>query len=93
MPSGTMRSSATATGSLPSPAREHLNSVGGGARVNWDRFVLDAALAVPLTHVGPLNSEPDPRVPHLAHDPPVAMEILMTTVAYPPYPALIDTSS
>ena len=42
--------------------REHLNSVGAGARVNWDRFVLDAALAVPLTHVGPLNRKPDPRV-------------------------------
>jgi hemolysin activation/secretion protein len=42
--------------------RQHLNSVGGGARVNWDRFVLDAGLAVPLTHVGPLNSKPDPRL-------------------------------
>lgn len=41
--------------------RQHLNSVGAGARVNWDRFVLDAGLAVPLTHVGPLNRKPDPR--------------------------------
>jgi len=43
------------------PGREHLNSIGAGARVNWDRFVLDAALAVPLTHVGALNRKPDPR--------------------------------
>ena len=42
--------------------REHLNSIGAGARVNWDRFVLDAALAVPLTRVGPLNERPDPRI-------------------------------
>jgi hemolysin activation/secretion protein len=42
--------------------REHLNSVGGGARVNWDRFLLDAALAVPLSRVGPFNRRPDPRV-------------------------------
>lgn len=40
---------------------QHLNSIGGGARVNWDRFVLDAGLAVPLTHVGPLGRKPDPR--------------------------------
>lgn len=42
--------------------RENLNSVGAGARVNWNRFVLDAGLAVPLTHVGPLNVKPDPRL-------------------------------
>jgi hemolysin activation/secretion protein len=42
--------------------REHLNSIGGGARVNWNRFVLDAGLAVPLTRVGPLNQRPDPRL-------------------------------
>lgn len=41
--------------------REHLNSVGLGARVSWDRFVLDATMAVPLTRVGPLNERPDPR--------------------------------
>jgi hemolysin activation/secretion protein len=41
--------------------REHLNSVGAGARVNWNRFVLDAGLAIPLTHLGPLNRRPDPR--------------------------------
>ena len=29
----------------------HLNSAGGGARVNFDRFALDAALAVPLTRI------------------------------------------
>jgi hemolysin activation/secretion protein len=42
--------------------REHLDSVGAGARVNWDRFVIDAGIAVPLTHVGPLNVKPDPRL-------------------------------
>ena len=42
--------------------REHLNSVGAGVRVNWQRFTLDAGLAVPLTHVGPLNDKPDPRL-------------------------------
>jgi len=41
---------------------EHLNSVGAGARVNWNRFVLDANLAVPLTRIGPFNHRPDPRV-------------------------------
>ncbi len=39
-----------------------LSSVGGGVRVNFDRFALDSALAVPLTHVGPLDQKPDPRV-------------------------------
>lgn len=39
-----------------------LNSVGGGARVNFDRFTLDAALAVPLNRVGVDNLKPDPRV-------------------------------
>jgi hemolysin activation/secretion protein len=40
---------------------EHLNSVGGGARVNFDRFALDASLAVPLTRVGFDDKRPDPR--------------------------------
>jgi hemolysin activation/secretion protein len=39
----------------------HLNSVGGGARINWDRFIIDAALAVPLNRVGPLNQRPATR--------------------------------
>jgi hemolysin activation/secretion protein len=39
-----------------------LNSAGGGARVNWDRFVLDAGLAFPLNRVGPLNQRPDTRL-------------------------------
>ncbi len=38
-----------------------LNSVGGGARVNFDRFSLDAAVAFPLTHAGIENRKPDPR--------------------------------
>ena len=48
-------------GSVIVTERQHLDSIGGGARVNFDRFVLDAALALPLTHVGPLNRKPDPR--------------------------------
>lgn len=40
----------------------HLDSVGGGARVAFDRFILDAALAVPLTRVGIFDEKPDPRV-------------------------------
>ena len=42
--------------------REHLNSVGGGARINFDRFALDAALAIPLTRAGLDNRRPDPRL-------------------------------
>ena len=53
------------------------NSIGGvGARVNWDRFVLDAGLAVPLTQVGPDNASPTP-VSDLADHPLVAMELPM----------------
>ena len=40
---------------------EHLNSVGGGARVNFDRFALDASVAVPLTRIGFDDKRPDPR--------------------------------
>ena len=39
-----------------------LDSVGGGARVNFDRFVLDAALAVPLSRAGPFDKKPGPRL-------------------------------
>lgn len=39
----------------------HLDSVGGGARVTFDRFLLDATLAVPMTRVGILDRKPDPR--------------------------------
>jgi len=49
-------------GSIIVTQREYLNSIGAGARVNWDRFVLDAALAVPLTRVGPFNTKPAPRL-------------------------------
>jgi hemolysin activation/secretion protein len=44
------------------PQPDELDSVGGGARINFDRFALDAAVAVPLTRVGPDNVRPDPRV-------------------------------
>ena len=41
--------------------REHLNSIGAGARVNFDRFAIDAALAVPLTRIGIDNKRPPAR--------------------------------
>jgi hemolysin activation/secretion protein len=40
----------------------HLSSVGAGARASFDRFYVDAALAVPLSHVGLLDEKPDPRL-------------------------------
>jgi hemolysin activation/secretion protein len=40
---------------------DHLNSVGGGARANLNRFTLDAGLAVPLSRVGIPARKPDPR--------------------------------
>lgn len=40
---------------------DHLDSVGAGARVNFDRFALDAALAVPLTRIGVDNKRPGAR--------------------------------
>ena len=41
--------------------RDYLNSIGAGARVNFDRFALDAALAVPLTRIGIDNRRPPTR--------------------------------
>ena len=41
--------------------REHLHSVGGGARINWDRFTLDGGVAVPLTRIGLLDRKPPVR--------------------------------
>ena len=43
------------------PGSDHVNSVGGGARVNFQRFALDAALAIPLTRIGIDDRKPDPR--------------------------------
>jgi len=40
----------------------HLDSVGAGARVNFNRFSLEAAVAQPLTRVGLENKRPDTRV-------------------------------
>jgi hemolysin activation/secretion protein len=39
-----------------------LSSIGAGARASFDRFFLDAAFALPLSHVGPLDKKPDPRI-------------------------------
>jgi hemolysin activation/secretion protein len=38
-----------------------LNSVGGGARISFNRFAVDAGLAVPLSRVGIPARKPDPR--------------------------------
>lgn len=39
-----------------------LSSAGGGVRAVFDRFRLDAALAVPLTKIGLFDERPDPRL-------------------------------
>jgi hemolysin activation/secretion protein len=44
------------------PGSLHLNSIGAGARVAWNRFLLDATMAYPLTRVGPLDRRPGPRI-------------------------------
>jgi hemolysin activation/secretion protein len=44
------------------PGSHHLDSVGAGARLGFDRFALDAALAIPLTRIGIDNKRPDPRL-------------------------------
>ena len=40
---------------------DHLDSVGGGARITFNRFALDAGLAIPLSRVGIPARKPDPR--------------------------------
>jgi hypothetical protein len=40
---------------------KHLDSVGVGARANFDRLALDAALAIPLTRIGVDNRRPPTR--------------------------------
>jgi hemolysin activation/secretion protein len=47
---------------VPVAGAQHLDSVGAGARVSFDRFALDTAIALPLTHVGLLDEKPDPRL-------------------------------
>lgn len=42
-------------------SRQHLNSVGAGARINFDRLSLDGALAVPLTRIGIADRRPPVR--------------------------------
>ena len=39
-----------------------LDSVGAGARVTYDRFLIDGTIAVPLTRIGILDEKRDPRV-------------------------------
>jgi hemolysin activation/secretion protein len=41
---------------------EHLNSVGTGVRMSWQRFSLDTSFAVPLTRVGSPSRRPGPRL-------------------------------
>ena len=40
----------------------HLNTVGAGARIVFDRFALDTTVAVPLTRVGILDEKPGVRL-------------------------------
>ena len=40
---------------------DRLHSLGGGARVVFDRFALDATVAFPMTRVGLDDKKPDPR--------------------------------
>lgn len=54
------------------PGTDHLDSVGVGARVNWERFTIDGAMAVPLTRIG----EP-------ARRPPLRFLISLTTRLFP----------
>jgi hemolysin activation/secretion protein len=44
------------------PGTNHLNSGGGGLRVSWNRFALDAAVAIPMTRIGFDNQRPGPRL-------------------------------
>lgn len=46
---------------LDVPGRPYLHSVGGGARINFNRFALDAAVAFPLTRIGIDNRRPPTR--------------------------------
>lgn len=39
-----------------------LSSAGAGARLAYDRFVLDVVFAAPLSRIGPLDEKPDPRL-------------------------------
>jgi hemolysin activation/secretion protein len=43
------------------PGSNHLDSVGGGARLNYRQFALDAAVAVPMTRIGFDNRKPPVR--------------------------------
>jgi hemolysin activation/secretion protein len=47
---------------VPVIGAQHLNSVGAGARISFDRFAIDTAIAIPLSHVGVLDEKPDPRL-------------------------------
>jgi hemolysin activation/secretion protein len=40
---------------------DHLDSIGAGARISFNRFSLDATLAAPLTKVGLFDKRPEPR--------------------------------
>lgn len=60
-------------GQLPvTPGVDHLDSVGVGARVNFERFTIDSSMAIPLTRIG---------VP--ARKPPLRFLISLTTRLFP----------
>jgi hemolysin activation/secretion protein len=49
-------------GSAISGPSTRLDSLGLGVRGDWDRFILDTGLAFPMSHAGPLNQKPGPRL-------------------------------
>lgn len=46
----------------PIAGPNRLSSVGGGARLAWNRFLLDVAVAAPLTRIGAPGDKPGPRL-------------------------------
>jgi hemolysin activation/secretion protein len=44
------------------PGSTHLDSAGSGLRVSFDRFALDAAIAIPMSRIGIDNKRPSPRL-------------------------------
>jgi hemolysin activation/secretion protein len=49
-------------GSALTGTSTRIDSLGGGARINYDRFTLDAGVAVPMSHAGPFDKQPGARV-------------------------------
>ena len=86
MSSGIMRPSTTSTSAV---FRDGLHASGFGRRrctYSFDRFDLDAGVAVPLTRIGIDDRRPPVRLPRLAHHPPLALEYPMMIRTVHPRP-------